>query len=75
MKTINPRNVTLESVAEVANESTAVALAPDCNRPIERLFLVIKTGDTPETNQVSRLAVEWLDEWTASIFSVLEVKK
>ena len=40
-------------------------LQPNSDRPIERFFLAIKTKDTPETNQVSKLAVEWLDEFTA----------
>ena len=38
-------------------------LTPDSNRPSERFFLAINKGDTPETNQVSKLAVEWIDQW------------
>jgi hypothetical protein len=38
-------------------------LKPDQSRPIERFFLGIKQGDTPETSQFSKLAVEWLDEF------------
>jgi hypothetical protein len=38
-------------------------LKPDHSRPIERFFLGIKQGDTPETSQFSKLAVEWLDEF------------
>ena len=40
-------------------------LAPQASRPAERWFLAIKTGDTPETNQISRITVEWLDEFVA----------
>ncbi len=29
----------------------------------ERFFAAIKPGDTPETSQFSKLAVEWIDEW------------
>jgi len=33
------------------------------NRPIEIFFLGIKKGDTPETNQFSKIALEWTDEF------------
>ena len=33
------------------------------NRPTDRFFMGIRRGDTPETNQVSALAVEWCEEW------------
>lgn len=32
-------------------------------RPIERFFLGIRNGDKPETNQFSKLALEWLEEF------------
>ncbi len=32
-------------------------------RPIERFFLPIKEGDTPETNQFSKRALEWIEEF------------
>ena len=35
----------------------------NASRPIERFFLNIAKGDTPETNQFSKLAMEWLDEF------------
>src|SRR3990167_4538915 len=38
-------------------------LKPNSNRPAERFFLAIKVGDTPETNQFSRLALEWVEAW------------
>jgi hypothetical protein len=37
----------------------------DNNRPIERFFLSIKEGDTPETSQFSKLALEWLEAFEA----------
>lgn len=37
-------------------------ITPDANSPIERLFLAIHKGDTPENNPVSRLVVEWIDD-------------
>ena len=42
-------------------------LKPDSFRPAERFFLAIKTGDTPETSQFSKLALEWIDEWLANV--------
>ena len=42
-------------------------LRPDSGRPIERFFMGIKTGDTPETNPLSKVAIEWIDEFTALI--------
>lgn len=38
-------------------------LRPDSRRPIERFFLAIQQGDTPETSQFSKLALEWIDSW------------
>jgi hypothetical protein len=39
----------------------------DWNRPIERFFLAINKGDTPETSQFSKLALIWLDEFIDTI--------
>jgi hypothetical protein len=38
-------------------------VSPNSLRPVERFFMGIVRGDTPETNQVSKLAVEWCEEW------------
>ena len=35
----------------------------DSERPIERFFLGIGVGDTPETSQFSKLALEWIEEF------------
>ena len=35
---------------------------------IERWFLGIKRGDTPETNPISAIVVEWIDEWTEAFY-------
>jgi uncharacterized protein YjbI with pentapeptide repeats len=35
----------------------------DSSRPIERFFLCIKPGMTPENSQHSKLALEWLEEF------------
>jgi hypothetical protein len=39
----------------------------DSSRPIERLFLGINKGDTPETNQISKIVLAWVDEFTTCI--------
>ncbi len=38
-------------------------IKPNADRPAERFFMGIKKGDTPETNPVSKLALEWIDIW------------
>jgi len=43
-----------------------VGIPPNSARPAERWFLAICEGDTPETSQVSALAVAWIDEYLTS---------
>lgn len=38
-------------------------LKPDSDSPVERWFLGIQEGDTPENNQVSDITVGWLKEF------------
>ena len=38
-------------------------LSPNSSRPAERFFMGICKGDTPETNQFSALALEWVQQW------------
>ena len=38
-------------------------LRADSGRPIERFFLAITKGDTPDTNESCRLSVEWSEAW------------
>ncbi len=54
---------TIANVRHVYYTALGNGLEPDYSRPIERFFMSIREGDTPETNQVSKLAVEWLDEF------------
>ncbi len=35
----------------------------DASRPVERFFMAIRKGDTPETNAASKLALEWAETW------------
>ena len=49
-------------------------LKPDSSRPAERFFLAIKKGDTPETNQAAKLALEWIDTWLSQTGLLVAVK-
>lgn len=49
-------------------------LKPNSNRHIERFFMGIKKGDTPGSNQVSRIVVEWVDEFQALLKEQVETK-
>ncbi len=42
-------------------------LAPNSSRPAERFFLGIRKGDTPESNQVSKTVLGWLDQWVENV--------
>jgi hypothetical protein len=42
-------------------------VAPDSSRPAERWFLAIGRGDTPESNPVAKVTLEWTDEFLASL--------
>ena len=54
---------TIANAAHVAYTALPL-LKPNSNRPAERWFLAINKGDTPETNEFARIAVEWIDIWT-----------
>ena len=42
-------------------------LPQDSYRPIERFFMSIRQGDTPETNQHAAVALGWAETWLASM--------
>jgi uncharacterized protein YjbI with pentapeptide repeats len=44
-----------------------IGIKPDATRAAERWFMGIKKGDTPEANQISKITVEWLDEFVAKL--------
>jgi len=50
-------------------------LKPNSSRPAERFFMAISEGDTPETNQCSRFAVEWIDAWPPLAFIAQATKQ
>ena len=57
------------TIANIRNTSYSNirGLKPNSSRPAERFFLGINTGDTPETNQFSKLALEWCEEWLSAM--------
>ncbi|HEX5464426.1 MAG TPA: pentapeptide repeat-containing protein [Burkholderiales bacterium] len=60
--------------AQHVNLRSIPGLQPNSARPAERFFLAIREGDTPETNQFSALAVQWLDQWVANMESAFGTK-
>ena len=57
------------------NHENLGLLIPNPARPIERFFMGIKKGDSPETNQFSKIALKWLDEWVKNMQVAFGVKK
>ena len=57
---------TLANVARLPYDGLPV-LKPNSDRPAERFFLGINEGDTPETNQFSRIALKWVDQWITNM--------
>jgi hypothetical protein len=53
---------TIANLRHVSHDDLG-AIKPNSNRPIERFFMDIGKGDTPETNQACALAVQWTDEF------------
>ena len=49
-----------------------MGFSPDSSRPAERWFMAIKKGDTPENNVVSKITVEWLDEFVGLLGAIKE---
>jgi hypothetical protein len=53
-----------------ARKTDVESLGPlqiNSSRPAERFFLGIRKGDTPETNQFSKLTLEWSQEWLSAM--------
>jgi hypothetical protein len=38
-------------------------IEPNSDRPAERWFMAIRTGDTPENNPISKITAEWVQEY------------
>jgi hypothetical protein len=52
------------------NYDAIPGLTPDSSRPSEVWFFNINEGDTPETSQFSKLALEWVDQWLVNMTAV-----
>ena len=64
---------TIANVAQKSYEDLP-RLRPNSRRAIERFFMAIKKGDTPQNSQASKLALEWLDEWLNAMKEAFAVK-
>ena len=51
------------AAARKVNHSQLPGLTPNSERAAERFFIGIRKGDTPETSQFSKLAMEWAQDW------------
>ena len=47
--------------------ASAINMEKNISRPIERFFLGIKKGDTPQTNQLSKIALQWTEEFESLV--------
>ena len=54
---------TIAKAKECDVEALPLQIQPNSYRAAERFFMGIKKGDTPETNPVSKIALEWTDIW------------
>jgi hypothetical protein len=55
--------------------SALPGIAPDAYRPAEEFFASILEGDTPETNSRSKMALEWAEEFQATMDLCFERKR
>ena len=58
---------TIAHVRNVEFNALGNGIKPDSGRPAEQWFISIRKGDTPETNQISAITVEWIDEFVELI--------
>jgi hypothetical protein len=62
---------TLANIRHCDYKSLGNGILPNSSRPAEQWFMSINKGDTPETNTISKITVEWIDEFT----NLLELAK
>ncbi|MFK3647942.1 pentapeptide repeat-containing protein [Lysobacter enzymogenes] len=60
--------------ARGTNECGIEGLQPSSSRPAERFFMNIKPGDTPESNQSSALALDWVNDFIARVEAAFDRK-
>lgn len=63
------------AISELGNPSYPLIYTYDPNRPIEIFFRAIQIGDTPENNQFSKIALEWIEEFELTTNWVTALKK
>ncbi|WP_254213160.1 pentapeptide repeat-containing protein [Burkholderia multivorans] len=54
---------TIANARGIDVDSAELGIPKDASRPVERFFMAIRKGDTPETNAASKLALEWAETW------------
>lgn len=54
---------TIANARGIDVDSSGFGIPKDSSRPVERFFMAIRKGDTPETNAASKLALEWAETW------------
>ena len=54
---------TIANARGINVDSSELGIPKDSSRPVERFFMAIRKGDTPETNPASKLALEWAETW------------
>ncbi|AIV66827.1 pentapeptide repeat-containing protein [Burkholderia pseudomallei] len=54
---------TIANARGIDVDSSEFGIPKDSSRPVERFFVAIRKGDTPETNAASKLALEWAETW------------
>ena len=59
--------------ARHCNYAEIPGLTPDSSRAAEVFFCGIDRGDTPETNQFSAIALEWVDQWLRQMHDAADV--
>lgn len=55
---------TLANIRHCNYQELGNGISPNSSRPAEQWFMSINKGDTPKTNTVSKITVEWIDEFT-----------
>jgi hypothetical protein len=61
------------AAARGADVENLGSLKINASRPAERFFTGIRKGDTPETNQFSKLALEWSEQWLSNMRAAFSV--
>jgi Pentapeptide repeats (8 copies) len=58
---------TIANLRHEPHRELTIALKPDSTRTAEMWFLAIQEGDTPANNPVSRITVEWAEQWLREV--------